>query len=168
MVSSFSHRPLTFQMPLHPLWPANAACLSAQGLANISSTAVTHHTDAIYPALFICFVTLAHEVQRLLEIPRFSGLSPFIVGDLEHDSDCSAPPTKLLLMAQRQCAGAWACREQVAPCKVVSGSVEMRTRTGECWPVLLSALICQIDLKTLARCAPASCCGSWLSLKGDK
>lgn len=90
------------------------------------------------------------------------------VGDLEHDSDCSPPPTKLLLMVQRQCAGAWACGEQVATCKVVTGSVEMRMWTGECWPVLLSALICQTDLKALARCAPASRCRSWLSLKRDR
>lgn len=28
------------------------------------------------------------------------------VGDLEHDSDCCPPPTKLPLMVQRQCADA--------------------------------------------------------------
>lgn len=56
MVSSFSHRPLTFQMPLHPLWPVNAPCLSAQALANISSTTVTRHTDAIYP---VCYFALS-------------------------------------------------------------------------------------------------------------
>lgn len=165
------HRPLTFQMPLHPLWLVNAPCLSVQELTNIYSPTVIHHTDAVCPACSFahlhCHLGTQDAFVENTEGQWFLPQPSIAVSDLQHDSDGSPPSTKLLLMVQRQCAAAWACGEQVALCKVVPSSVEMRVWTGEGWPVLLSALICQIDLKALARRAPDSRCGSWLLLKRE-
>lgn len=92
-------------------------------------------------SMFICIVTLAHEVQRLLKVLGVSGSSPSLstaASDLEHHSD-SLPSPKLLLMVHHQCTRVWACAEQVAPCKVLSGIVEkhcvsrrMLTRAVKC------------------------------------
>lgn len=172
MVSSFSHRPLTFQMPLRPLWPVKAPCLSARGLANISSTTVTRHADAIYP---VCSFALSRWHTRCAVCWKYWGSVVWAPAFHRRRWPWAwqwllpSPPHQIAPNGvKRQRADAWACGEQVASCKVVTGSVETRMWTGECWPVLLSALICQIDLKALARCAPAPRRGSWLSLKRDR